>query len=591
MARAFTLIPHRPDRARARRTAASLCAALTVMAAAPGLAFGQVMVRVQGERADELQPYLSAVLEEAGLADPAPDGAVRSPAVNRTLLAALRSRGYYGARVVQDREDAGLVYRVAPGALFTIAAVNVALAPPDEAARLIALNAADLEPGAPLSAEAVIAGEARALAGLQEAGWPDADRLERSVTVDHAEAAGEIVFNFAAGRYSEYGPVRAEDTRWRARFIERLATFETGEPVSLSALSAYRARLSALSGVAEAEIRLAEPETGEVERAVLVALTPAPRHVVEAGFSLSTSEGGGVDGALTRRNLFGGAEALTVSAQLSTLEQSVGVSVTAPYWRRLDQSLTVLATVRNEETDAFDQLEAQAEIDITRAVNEAWSVGAMLGVDASSVTVDDAREDTVSLRVGGSAVFDTRNSPTDPSAGLRASLDLSPVLTLGDIRSGYLVNDAELRSYRRIGRAWTAAGRVRLGTMLGASLASVPADERFYAGGGGSVRGYEFQALGPRSDAGRPSGGRSVIEASAELRWRSEGRWGAAVFADAGAASEQTTPDFSGLRVGLGAGLRYHFDFAPLRIDIAAPVDRRSDEASVHLYVGLGQAF
>ena len=75
------------------------------------------------------------------------------------------------------------------------------------------------------------------------------------------------------------------------------------------------------------------------------------------------------------------------------------------------------------------------------------------------------------------------------------------------------------------------------------------------------------------------------------MRWRSDGRWGGVVFADMGTATEQAAPELSDIRAGVGVGVRYHFDFAPLRFDIAAPLDRRSDEASLHVYVGLGQAF
>lgn len=137
----------------------------------------------------------------------------------------------------------------------------------------------------------------------------------------------------------------------------------------------------------------------------------------------------------------------------------------------------------------------------------------------------------------------------------------------------------------------TLAGRVRLGTLVGADAADIPADLRFYSGGGGSVRGFDYQSLSPMASDGSPFGGLSVAEIGAELRWRANPRWGGVMFVDVGAASENTIPETGDLHAAAGVGLRYHLGFAPVRLDIATPIDRRPGEARVQFYFSIGQAF
>jgi translocation and assembly module TamA len=119
----------------------------------------------------------------------------------------------------------------------------------------------------------------------------------------------------------------------------------------------------------------------------------------------------------------------------------------------------------------------------------------------------------------------------------------------------------------------------------------VPLDKRFYAGGGGSVRGYGYQRIGPRDANGRPIGGSSLVEGSAELRQRVRGNIGVVGFVDAGSVGLLEAPDFSDLRIGAGLGLRYATAIGPLRLDVGVPLNREPGDSRYGIYVGLGQSF
>ena len=114
------------------------------------------------------------------------------------------------------------------------------------------------------------------------------------------------------------------------------------------------------------------------------------------------------------------------------------------------------------------------------------------------------------------------------------------------------------------------------GSIVGASVEDIPADRRFYAGGGGSVRGYEYQGIGPKDPEGNPIGGRSYMELSGELRMQVTETIGIVPFVDAGTVSEDEFLGSARFQVGAGVGLRYLTPFGPLRIDAAVPLNRRA---------------
>ncbi|MGH7034633.1 MAG: autotransporter assembly complex protein TamA, partial [Stellaceae bacterium] len=135
------------------------------------------------------------------------------------------------------------------------------------------------------------------------------------------------------------------------------------------------------------------------------------------------------------------------------------------------------------------------------------------------------------------------------------------------------------------------AFRALAGSVLGATQFQLPPDQRFYAGGSATVRGFKYQSVGPGFPDGKPAGGTAIDAGTIEFRQRLVGNFGAAVFVDAGQVSTDTVPFTGALRIGTGLGVRYYTSIGPIRLDIAVPVNRPARGDSFELYIGLGQAF
>jgi translocation and assembly module TamA len=189
------------------------------------------------------------------------------------------------------------------------------------------------------------------------------------------------------------------------------------------------------------------------------------------------------------------------------------------------------------------------------------------------------------------ARYDSTRSLLDPRSGIRLDMTVTPFAELAE-GGGFVRAIGVARTYFDLaGEGGTVlALRAALGSLIGADGA-VPLDKRFYAGGGGSVRGYGYQTIGPRDAQGRPDGGSSLVEGSIELRQRVSGNFGLVAFLDAGTVAESGTPDFSDVRFGAGLGLRYATAIGPLRLDVGLPLSRRQGDEGYGIYVGLGQAF
>jgi translocation and assembly module TamA len=190
--------------------------------------------------------------------------------------------------------------------------------------------------------------------------------------------------------------------------------------------------------------------------------------------------------------------------------------------------------------------------------------------------------------------WDTSENLLDPVSGRRLTLQFTPFYEIFGDHLGFVKGYATYSQYVKLTEKplLVLAGRSAFGSMVGASRNAIPADERFYAGGGRSIRGYAYQSVGPLEE-NKPTGGRSLMEVSLELRTKVTDTIGFVAFLDGGNASSSVTPDpTEPLRWGAGAGIRYFTPVGPLRLDVAVPLNRRDKvDDRFHVYMSLGQAF
>jgi len=524
-------------------------------------------------------------------------------------VALLRSEGYYDALVEPDVAAGPVprpVVRVTPGPRFQLKDPAIAWAPPepDPAARRSAAAMLFLKPGAPGRAADILGAEGRAVAALQKLGYADAAIRPREVVVDHADRSVKPTFHIAAGDRVKLGAVRlTSKDRVKARWLAGLAPWKPGATYDPALLARFQKRLLDTGAYEAATVALAAPAVGQGDtRPVEVTLVDRKPYTVELGGGYSTTEGSGLDARLTRYNRLGLGDSLILTAKLYDIQQKLDLEQDLPDWRGVDQTLKIGGGFLGDRTAAYDDVGGGVRAGVIKKFTQTTTFTLGAALDYAS-TRDKTAVNLQGLPVGqtlnlfiatttAAFTLDRSNSILNPTKGWRVQAEADPTLISGDRNLEYLRAEGQVSGYWPLGaRLPDLAARVKLGSIVGGSIPDVPADRRFYAGGGGSVRGYAYQGVGPRLSDNTPIGGLSVFEASVEARQPLSRSLGLVAFADVGSLGETSTPSFNNLAVGVGAGVRYDLGFGPLRLDIATPLNARRGDSPVQIYISIGQAF
>jgi translocation and assembly module TamA len=280
----------------------------------------------------------------------------------------------------------------------------------------------------------------------------------------------------------------------------------------------------------------------------------------------------------------------TASADFLGLESSFR----KPGFLHPDRTLVAEAGAGVESPEAYTSRHLRTAVGLEQALSANLVAGGGVGFKVSRVDQQDEEEGYGLVSLPLRLDWDRSDDLLDPRRGWRVALRLAPFTEVLEEHMTFVRARASLTHYLPLLKEprLVLATRWVLGSMVGAERDEVPADERFYAGGGGSVRGLPFQSAGPL-EGDDPLGGRSLAEMSAELRMRLTDVLGLAAFVDGGRAFEESFPGSEGSMLwGAGLGVRYYTFLGPLRLDVAVPLDRREGvDDAFQLYVSIGQAF
>lgn len=531
----------------------------------------------------------------------------RAAAAAEDAVAVLRSEGYYAYEVEpqvgeDDAPTPAVAIRPGPRFLFADPRIDWVAPAPDDASQAAGVEVMRLKVGAPGRAADVLAAEGRIVAAVQKRGYADAEAAPREVIVDHADTTVRPTFRIATGPLVRLDSLQLI-TRGRTstRWLDRLATWKPGDVYDPEDVAELERRLLETGVYDSVTVALAPKEKVGPDglRPVIVSLADREARTLELGASYSTSEGFGLDARWTRYNVLGRADTLSAIARASNIDSRLGVELSLPHWLRPQQTLKVDAAAYQKKTDAYDETGVGVSGDVQRRFGKTSYVTVGGALDFSrteekqSRTLSSLGRDLMIVTGLGVLSLDRSDDPLDPKRGWRLEARAEPTLLVGEGSMPYLKVQAQGTTYLPFGaQAKTVlAGRLKLGTMLGGSIPDVPASRRFYSGGGGSVRGYAYQAIGPRLVDNTPQGGVSQMEASVELRQKLTRRWSVAAFVDAGAIGTDQFPTGKDLSAGAGFGVRYDLGFGPIRADVAVPLDKREGDSPFQIYLSIGQSF
>lgn len=470
-----------------------------------------------------------------------------------------------------------------------------------------------IEAGKPVVADDMLAAVESIPDELRKNGYPFA-KLEKSVyTLNRAERHLNADITINPGLPAVMGGINFRgDKTVSQSYLRSLAPWQPGKECwddllldeyanSLRALGLFR-RVEAKPGSGQ-EGRAADEYEGALVVPADIDLVAGPPRSVSFGARYDSGTGFGVAGSWEHRNFFGSGEKLRLDAPISQEERGIKAHFEKPAFFDRDNRLLLDGALLWEDTEAYEQQLARASAGVERHLARNW--WGSLGFFAEGGYLKDnehERRDYEVLSPRANLRYDGRNNRLNPSQGMETELNIKPFYGFYEEDFGAFAATLMLAGYYaplgrkndgKIDDSLVLAVRAEGGAMPGASsLRAIPSSLRYYTGGAGSVRGYAYQAIGPRDSEGDPLGGRSYQVVNLESRFMVAKNIGIVPFLDGGMVYKDEYPRiFGAMDWGAGLGFRYYTPVGPIRLDMAAPFHYIDGDPPVQFYVSIGQSF
>ena len=517
----------------------------------------------------------------------------------------LRAEGYYDANIETavegaDAEQLIVTLTVEPGPLYRFADVEVSgLASTGDKEHALR-DAFAISQDDAVDADKVVLGESELTRKIRIEGFPFAKVSEPQVTVDHDTRTATLKMAVDPGGQRSFGRIILSGPKlpFDARHVAQIARFKPGEIYDQSKVDDLRRALVATGLVAQADVKPVPADNPDLAD-IAVGLEPAKLRTIAAEAGYGTGEGLRAEASWTHRNLIRPEGAVTFRSVVGTREQYAGAILRQSNFRERDQVLNARFEVSHVNRSAYQARTLDIGAGIERQTNIiwqkkwTWSLGTEFLASSERDATKIANSPRRTFFIGALPAtlnYDGSNDLLDPTTGFRLGLRVSPEVSLESGTFAYVRTQFDGSYYLPAGDRVVLAGRIRLGTISGARANAIAPSRRFYSGGGGSVRGYGYQLIGPRDIANDPVGGRSLTEFAIEARVRF-GSFGVVPFLDGGNIYSSSLPKLSKFRLGAGLGGRYYSSFGPIRIDVGTPVNPQKGDPRITVFVSLGQAF
>lgn len=516
------------------------------------------------------------------------------------MIKALRAEGYYAGNItveVRKTEKKPLVvFHVDTGPAYLLDQISIENLF-EETSDLFYPEPKDLGLSQGMRARAadVLKGEENLKIFLRNHGVPMPRAHLQDAVVHHETRTMNVHYTFRAETLAFFGDVKITgNKRVKSQYIENYIPWKKGELFKISQINRMKNNLMQDGLFSTVDIRYRPDKNQENDHLpIQIRVQERNRRTVRSGLFYETDTGAGVSMGWEHRNLHGMGEKLSLNVLVAEKEKRAMGQYRIPNFLEQNQSLTLSGWLGKEETDAYESESIGAGIKLYRNLSASWSGSLGVSYRVADVTQLNETETYGLLSFPVELTWDKRNDILNPTRGARLQWRAEPFHDTMHLHTWFtrLIANASLYIPLAKEDRLVLAARGSVGSIVGESNLDIPADERFYGGGGGSIRGYKYQSVGPEKN-GVVVGGRSMIETSLELRYRLQNNMGLVAFLDGGNVDTTSDLQFSeDVRWGAGVGFRYYTSFAPFRVDFGFPLNARDRDDPVQMYISIGQAF
>lgn len=550
---------------------------------------------VQGELADNVRAFLSLANEDVkpGDSDTVHRLYQLAPAQIRN---ALQPFGYYqpsvGSNLKREGEHWQAIFHVDPGPPTTIRKLEVKVIGPgrDDARFKKVLSQNKMKVG-----ERLIQSQYKSLkSALSQAayngGFLQAQFKTSTIRVYPQQHRADVALVLDTGPYYYFGQTTIHQKILDPKFVSRYVPFKPGDRFAPSKLLDLQFALSDTQYFNNVEVNVEKNKTqpvpgsgGDAVRVpISVDTTPKEPQKYTAGIGYGTDTGPRVRGSITLRRINKEGHSFEIGLYLSQIAKKITASYKIPVRNVRTDNLAFSGSYIDQEYG--DGRSRREQTDATlNTIWHGWHRALYLKFDREHYEFSGQSELAYELAPGVRLSRTVADNLTHPRRGWSASLDVHGANRAVASSLTYLQEQVSGHGILPLGSRARLLLRTDAGFTQFAALNSLPASERFFAGGSRSVRGYAYQSLGEHNASGDVIGGRYLLVSSAEVDYRVYGNWGVAAFFDAGNASNNFPPT---LKKGVGIGLRYASPVGMIRVDLAHPLDPPRIPVRLHISIG-----
>jgi translocation and assembly module TamA len=417
---------------------------------------------------------------------------------------------------------------------------------------------------------------------LYNAGYIDATFSRSEIKVYPPKHKADIYLIAESGPLFKFGPITVEQDILHQDFVNRFANIKQGDRFDTSKLIDFQLALTDSNYFNQVEILAKRENAVGNEIPVTVKTEPAkPRRYV-AGLGYGTDTGPRVTGGVELRRLNRSGHKVSFGLLASSIEQSISGQYLVPIKNIATDNLAFTASASQARVGDIDT----NQFKLATSVNENW-MGfrrrVSLTLERENFDIGGGTQTSTLVIPGIVLSRKYADDPLFPRKGYSATLDIHGGVESPLTETTFLHTSLSARTVLPLTEHSRLLLRGEIGAIQAAKFSDLPPSQRFFAGGDQSVRGYGYQELSPKNSDGDAIGGQYLTVASIEADYLFYKNFGMATFFDVGNAGNDVS---TGLKKGVGIGLRYRSPVGMIRVDVAHALDDGADGFHLHISIG-----
>jgi len=489
---------------------------------------------------------------------------------------AMRPFGYYRPRIehqLEQREDRWVAsFDIEPGEPVLVADIDVRISGEGSAEpRLLEIVAqSPIQKNRRLRHQEFDRLRNNLQATAAVLGYFEARFEDRRLEVNPSEHAARVVLHLQTGPRYRFGSVDVEQEILEAGLLHRIVTIREGQPYDGNRLLQAQYRLTDSLYFASVIVETGVPDAESRSVPVRIVTSPTRRQRIRMGIGYATDTRLRGSLGIDWRRLNEAGHSAGTELRLSETLSEISGRYRIPIGDPLKERLMFRGSMTREDLGDIESRRTNLGVSHVTVRGGGWQRTLFTDLLDEGTRLPDEPEFRDTLLIPGVGMEKLiADDVLFPMKGYRLRGEVRGSHQLLGAKNDFLRLDFEANRVDSIGEKWRFFTRSRVGIGIVEEFASLPASLRFFAGGDQSVRGYSFNSLGPRDEAGNVIGGRHLLFGSLEAERQVWGRVALAGFVDAGNAMDSFSDD---LEASVGLGVNVRTPIGTVRISAARSV-------------------